>query len=146
MLINTVNEIAGKYSDVTYNGGQLDFGNDYKVQWYINNNANNIHNVGVVFSTNQWIFIVGTYDGTNLSTYYNGNLNYATNSPGFTIWGDNNQTLKIGYDQYESGRFFNGLIDDVRIYNRALSATEITNLYNFRQTSLSTNGSTGYRP
>jgi hypothetical protein len=27
--------------------------------------------------------------------------------------------------------YFNGIIDDVRIYNRALSATEVTALYNY---------------
>jgi len=36
--------------------------------------------------------------------------------------------LPDGYD--DNGWYFNGLIDDVRIYNGALSGAEITNLYN----------------
>jgi len=34
--------------------------------------------------------------------------------------------LRIGGDASSTGEFFNGLIDEVRVYNRALSTTEIT--------------------
>src|SRR5439155_17184377 len=36
-------------------------------------------------------------------------------------------TLQIGASQY--GEYFQGLIDEVRVYNRALSATEIQTIY-----------------
>ena len=38
--------------------------------------------------------------------------------------------LSIGGNYAESARYFDGLIDDVRIYNRALSAAEIQAIYN----------------
>ncbi|MBF0574178.1 MAG: hypothetical protein HQK69_10560, partial [Desulfamplus sp.] len=37
--------------------------------------------------------------------------------------------VMIGRDVYSSSRFFNGLLDEVRIYNRALSEAEIQELY-----------------
>jgi hypothetical protein len=44
---------------------------------------------------------------------------------------DNNQDLGIGANQNCASGNFPGLIDDVRIYNRALSQTDITELYNY---------------
>ena len=38
--------------------------------------------------------------------------------------------LIIGYKNDSGGGYFNGLIDEVRIYNRALSADEVSELYN----------------
>ncbi|KRF09938.1 LamG-like jellyroll fold domain-containing protein [Paenibacillus sp. Soil787] len=43
---------------------------------------------------------------------------------------------KIGREDYGSGRYyFNGNIDDLRIYNRALTDTEVTQLYNLQSVS-----------
>jgi hypothetical protein len=36
-----------------------------------------------------------------------------------------NNPLRIGGNASWANEFFNGLIDDLRVYNRALSATEI---------------------
>ena len=41
---------------------------------------------------------------------------------------------------------WNGLLDDFRLYNRALSAAEVTQLYNFRNHAFNTNGTTQFRP
>ena len=44
--------------------------------------------------------------------------------------GVNNATpLCIGNDCVTSSRFFNGQIDDFRIYNRVLTGTELTKIY-----------------
>ena len=40
------------------------------------------------------------------------------------------QNFEIGRDTYVNSKYWNGLIDDLRIYNRALSESEITTLYN----------------
>ena len=41
----------------------------------------------------------------------------------------------IGEDYRDASQLFNGLIDDVRIYNRALSAAEISRLYGLGATT-----------
>jgi hypothetical protein len=78
---------------------------------------------------NNWQFIVGTFgsDG-KLKLYYNGLLeNQITTSYNVS----NNSPILIGRGStsitYEN---FQGYIDDVGVWNRALTIDEITNLYN----------------
>ena len=75
---------------------------------------------------NTWYHLAISFDGNNLNLYQNGQ-NVATVTPNcaFTHTGTN---LCIG--SYNcGGELFNGLIDEVLIYNRTLSSTEIRNLY-----------------
>ena len=76
---------------------------------------------------NVWIHVVGTWDGTNKRLYINGSLDRTIAQSG-TITEQNN-TNTLGY-RIGPMHNFNGLIDDVRIYNRALSGDEIKRLYN----------------
>jgi len=69
----------------------------------------------------QWYHIAGTNDGSNIKIYVNGQLKATTDSTGST-GADYDAT--IGVDD-RSSTYFEGLIDDVRIYNRALSAEEL---------------------
>jgi hypothetical protein len=71
---------------------------------------------------NQWTFVVGTYDGATLRLYVNGTqVSSQAKTGALQVTAT---PLRIGGDTY-SGEFFRGLIDNLRIYNRALSATEI---------------------
>ena len=80
---------------------------------------------GTTLSTGQWYHAVNTYDGTTNKLYLNGVFDGSAVS---TATADSG-VLSIGY---LSGfvRYFNGLIDEVRVYNRALSANEVKQLYN----------------
>jgi hypothetical protein len=87
-----------------------------------------------VLSTNNWYHIVGTMSQTvNATTIYiNGSLDVSGAS---AVWDAEGCTLLIGAEDTGSGcnsslAEFTGLIDDVRIYNRALSPQEIKRLYN----------------
>jgi hypothetical protein len=77
--------------------------------------------------TSTWQHVAFTYDGTNITTYFNGVKTVSTAAASFT---SSANPLYIGSDTTSGGRNFNGLIDDVRIYNRALSAAEIQSIYN----------------
>lgn len=72
---------------------------------------------------NAWTHIATTYDGANMRFYINGVLVATRAQTGNIAVG--NQALRIGGNNM-SGEFFKGLIDEVRIYNRALSAAEIS--------------------
>jgi hypothetical protein len=74
---------------------------------------------------NSWVNIVCTYDNGEWSIYLNGDLINSTNSSLYAP--DVNTPLTFG----NSGGFqpFYGLLDDIAIYNRALSPQEIQNLY-----------------
>jgi hypothetical protein len=78
-------------------------------------------------SLNTWTHLATTYDGTTQRFYVNGVL-VGSNTPnqGSTnVITQSNGSLRIGGDASSTGEFFNGMIDEVRIYNRALSAAEI---------------------
>ncbi len=77
----------------------------------------------------QWNHLVGTYDGSTMRMYLNNNLvGSAVLIPPLNHPVSN---LIIGaYTTVPSSTAgFNGIIDEVRIYNRALSSTEVANLY-----------------
>lgn len=71
----------------------------------------------------EWLFMVGTYDGSDVKFYLNGSLVATTNNPGATL--DDAGDVEIS----DSGSSINGMMDDVRIYNRALTQEEILHLY-----------------
>ena len=63
-----------------------------------------------------------TYDGTTLRLYVNGVL---ANSAAITgTLASSNYPLTIGGDTLYA-QYFKGSVDEVRIYNRALSQTEV---------------------
>jgi hypothetical protein len=71
---------------------------------------------------NGWTHIATTYDGVNQRLYINGVLVATRAQTGSMAVG--NQPLRIGGNNV-SGEFFRGVIDEVRVYNRALSVAEI---------------------
>gem|GEM_PF-2785273 len=82
--------------------------------------------------TNTWYHLVMTYDGTNLHTYLDGILLDTDD----TISGPISYTstpVLIGGDISSTpiGDDFDGWIDDVRIYNYAMTANEVGDLYRF---------------
>jgi len=85
------------------------------------------------FATGSWYHLVGTYDGANLKVYVNGVLGGTTaNTTDFTA---NTKPLEIGHfgnlnPSGEIGRWLNGKMDEIALFSRALSSTEISNLYN----------------
>jgi hypothetical protein len=77
---------------------------------------------------NQWSHIAVTYTtavgGSTLGIYVNGALVTTVTGPNQNLLAGN-QPLRIGNSNAQISEGFNGLIDEVRVYNRALSAAEI---------------------
>jgi hypothetical protein len=76
--------------------------------------------------SNTYLHIVATADGSNVKLYQNGvlvNTNPQTVNPGSNI-----KDVLIGKDW--TNNYFNGLLSTTQIYNRALTATEVTTIYN----------------
>ena len=85
-----------------------------------------------------WTHYVITYTGTEAKAYVNGIL-HQTDAKDGTVFNIGNSTLRIG-DRNGLDQHFYGEIDDFRIYNKALSATEISDLYNqYNQTVYTVN-------
>ena len=71
---------------------------------------------------NTWTHVAVTYDGATLRLFVNGVQvdSHAASGAVLTSTG----VLRIGGNAYW-GEYFKGLMDEVRIYNRALTAAEI---------------------
>jgi prepilin-type N-terminal cleavage/methylation domain-containing protein len=85
-------------------------------------------------NNNQWYHVAGTYDGETVRLYLNGtevgidtspsgNIVYTVSNP-FCIGSEASVAACTG-----DGGYFNGLIDDVRIYSQALTQSQIQQQY-----------------
>jgi serine/threonine protein kinase len=81
----------------------------------------------------RWHHIVATYDGSRIALYCDGQLD--ASSPAWGRLQTNDQPVCIGDNAEQPGRYWNGWIDDVRIYSYALSEAEIAALYEAGQKS-----------
>ncbi|HJH28398.1 MAG TPA: LamG domain-containing protein, partial [Methanosarcinaceae archaeon] len=72
---------------------------------------------------NKWYHLVGTYDGSSIKLFVDGKLKVEDSCSGNIV--KNNHALVMGTASAEKGYEYPGLIDEVRIYNRALTAEEI---------------------
>jgi hypothetical protein len=75
---------------------------------------------GVTLTTGIWYHLSATYDGTTLRLFINGEEKA---SDVRNIWSPGGPLYMGRY--FGGNHFYGGIIDDVRIYNRALSAEEI---------------------
>ncbi len=77
-------------------------------------------------SANVWYYLTATYDGETLRTYRDGVLITSNTAPSGP---PDAEALPLTLGKYPNReRYFAGTMDDVRIYDRALSAAEITAL------------------
>jgi hypothetical protein len=79
-----------------------------------------------MLTLNAWAHLAATYDGSSLRLYVNGTLVRTLALPGQLAVtagplriGGNSPSIPFG------GQFFKGSIDEIRIYNRPLSAADI---------------------
>jgi hypothetical protein len=126
--ITSVNVIAGKqgvgngaasYAVVVQNG-QLHF--------RISNSSGAEYNASTAFSnTSTYNYAVGTYDGSNLRLYLNG-ASVGSSSVAITIAYSDSYPLLMGY--YANSIATNMNVGSLKLYNRALSATEVMQNFN----------------
>ena len=120
--------IAGE----SQNGNDFDlqFQNDNRLYIYTGGGENTNYTPDSTTLVGNWHFIVATYDssgtgfrdlywdGTQVATY-TGPVNTASKS----------STFNIGYSTVFGGRDFNGNIDEVGVWNYALTASQVSGLY-----------------
>lgn len=87
------------------------------------------HNISPIPVEN-WTHLVATRDAQTVKYYVNGNLvadHYAPTNGGSVL--NPNSNLVIGSGRTMNSQFFNGKIDDIRIYSRSLNLCEVDSLY-----------------
>jgi len=116
----------GSRSDLVF-GVEDGVGVDGDLSLHYYDTAPGFHAVGVgqtAWSANEWHMVAGTRDGNGHKIYLDGalvNSDTNTNEDNFAT----DRMISIGAMAWNNMRYFNGLIDDVRIYNRALAENEI---------------------
>lgn len=83
--------------------------------------------VGKTVTTDKWIFIALTIDNTSWKFYMDGEATHSGTIANNVMDDGSLGDLNIG--RYGGGFFFDGLIDDLTIYNRALSDSEVIQVF-----------------
>jgi len=100
---------------------------DGKLVWRAVLSGNNTYSItstsGNEMVTGNWYHVVLTHDAIYTRLYINGSLD-KEETPGGTIV-NLGKALKIGWDDYAVDRVFNGIIDEVRIWDEVLTADQI---------------------
>lgn len=98
-----------------------------------NANLGRRYSVAMTQYENKWIFVTATYDGSGteggVALYINGSRVDDTSASSGTYVAMENLTTGAQIGRYNTF-YSNGYIDDVRLYNKALSLSEIKQLYN----------------
>ena len=82
---------------------------------------------GAGMSANSWVHIAATFRSGQQRLYVNGVERGSDNTVGNMA--TNSSALLIGQDPASSTSFFNGRIDEVRVYRGTLTSSEVDNLY-----------------
>ena len=117
----------------------------------ISNTINRYCNVSMAAYENQWAHVTATYDGSSSSSgiklYINGNrVDTSTTSTGsYTAMHNTSARAFVGL--YEPNNWYaDGKIDQLTVWNKELSSTEITNVYSGDLSGLTGNIISGWNP
>ncbi len=81
------------------------------------------------YNDGQWHYVVLTYDGSTLRLYVDGSLVSSLSTNGAVPDYNWDTPLTIGKNSLDNSRYFIGDIDEVRVYNRALNAQEVSDAF-----------------
>lgn len=90
-------------------------------------------------STASWYHIVLIRKGPYTEYYMDDSLVHTADSDAIGSYINPNSDFIIGSGRTTTNQFFSGIIDDIRIYDRALNSCEIDSLFNFLPTSIGDN-------
>jgi hypothetical protein len=107
---------------------------DFRVNGYGSSNDWNTAVSATSYLDNNWHHCAVTYDGTTTTLYLDGAKKSSTT--GYTYNTDPARSIVVAGNEIDkSGWEWVGNLDDIRVYKRALSATDISTLYNLEKTT-----------
>ena len=119
--------IAGNTDETTLTGYGLVLAAGGAVQLKIGNGAWQSVTSAAALNPGMWYHVAGTYDGRKLKVYINGALDSETAASGIIT---HNNSFRAGYRPGTSGAgYFSGLMDELAVFGRPLSAEEIASHY-----------------
>ncbi len=125
--VNTNDAGNGQHNPYVGKGDQtyaIKHANSNTIEFFIYDAGWHTANVTVDSLFNgEWHHVLGTYDGNELKTYVDGVLGATVAHEGSIEVQTHN--LTIAMNSQETDRYYDGVIDEVKIYDRALSPSEI---------------------
>jgi hypothetical protein len=121
--------IMGKIRwSTTWYGSQLSLSSSEAVSFVVGNGGSSAGIGSAAISTNEWHHVAGTYDGSEMHLYVDG-VHVANRSTSLFV--DPGSSYPISVNAWPGSTCCNyeGKIDEVLVYNRSLSATEIESIY-----------------
>lgn len=114
--------------NATANTWQIETTDDNRISFTTSHAQDSNERVTTPASTitiGQWHHVAATYDGTTKQIYVDGALISSGNASGALTY--NNDSVRIGCDENNGSPAlrFNGALDEIQLYNRALSLAEI---------------------
>jgi hypothetical protein len=119
-------EASGWGNSIQMNLGYIENQNACWADWSISGNGGIYYYESSQLNTLEWFNVVYTHDDQSVNLYLNGNLVKTMNSPGLLSF--NSLPLWFGA-RPNSVQFFDGIIDDIAIWNRVLTQEEVNILY-----------------
>jgi len=98
--------------------------NTDNIRWQL---GRNVYQLDSTSTFTDWVHVVGTFNSSEAILYINGSQDNSASSGDVTT---SSSDLIIGDRNDLSSQNFDGTIDDIRVYNKALSGAEVSNLYN----------------
>lgn len=121
-------------SNLNYSMGTNNSPGSYNMTFgFFNGSWRNV--TGFSMALNTWYHMMGTYDGSNVRFYYNGVADTPLSYVGTAASGGEIRIARRWDDvANNAANFFSGDIPIVKIYNRALSASEVLQNFNATRT------------
>jgi len=103
---------------------------------------------GTALAVGTWAHLVGTWDGTTLNLYVNGSLVASDSSfAGKSYVGSSTYPGTLGAMAYNQGAYgANAFLDEVKVWNRALTGSEVASVYGYENMGKRWNGTTPVCP
>ena len=123
----------GKYNVVVGNG-KINSGK-LSTQTFYNNGSGGANYLSFIVTANTWYHVAITIDASgNMKIYVDGSLSYNNITERYVDYSVNRNFLWLGASQWGDVDF-NGKIDDFRMYQSVLSATQIQQIYSTSKTT-----------
>jgi len=126
------NPAGGAIEGIVSKGGDhkdfdLQVEGDMLVKWYVSSAPNNYNVISKTqMPIKEWIFIAATYKaGDAISIYINGELENTTAMAEERA--PSNESIRIG-SSFWANRFWNGMLDEIRLFDSVLSEAEIKSI------------------
>jgi len=132
-VVNSRGHLMGTYPSGTIGQGAMyvELQSNGNVEAGVRNSGGSTSSVITTtpLTASQWYHIVVTSSGSELKLYINGANPITTSATVTTLNSASVASLAIGYEQRNNTFYFDGDIDQVRIFNRALDGDEVFKLY-----------------